>query len=44
MSDALPPSVAYNDFLRSLKERIRTAQVRAALAVNQEGVIEAKLS
>ncbi|HBB32664.1 MAG TPA: DUF1016 domain-containing protein [Cyanobacteria bacterium UBA8803] len=26
----------YEDFLRDLKERIRTAQVRAALAVNQE--------
>lgn len=26
----------YDDFLRDLKERIRTAQVRAALAVNQE--------
>ena len=27
---------AYHDFLRTLKERIRTAQVRAALSVNQE--------
>jgi predicted nuclease of restriction endonuclease-like (RecB) superfamily len=26
----------YDDFLRTLKERIRSAQVRAALAVNQE--------
>lgn len=26
----------YDDFLRSLKDRIRTAQVRATLAVNQE--------
>ena len=26
----------YDDFLRDLKDRIRTAQVRAALAVNQE--------
>ncbi len=30
---------AYDDFLRALKERIRTAQVRAALAVNQELVL-----
>jgi predicted nuclease of restriction endonuclease-like (RecB) superfamily len=29
----------YNDFLKSLKERIRTAQVRAALAVNRELVL-----
>lgn len=29
----------YNDFLRQLKERIRTAQVRAALAVNQELIL-----
>ncbi len=29
----------YNSFLRSLKERIRTAQVRAALAVNKELVL-----
>lgn len=29
----------YDDFLHSLKERIRTAQVRAALAVNQELVL-----
>jgi len=31
---SLPP--AYAEFLRSVKERIRTAQVRAAVAVNQE--------
>lgn len=30
---------AYEDFLRALKERIRTAQVRAALSVNQELVL-----
>ena len=29
----------YDDFLRSLKKRIRTAQVRAALAVNKELVL-----
>ena len=29
----------YEDFLRDLKERIRTAQVRAALAVNREMVL-----
>ncbi len=29
----------YDDFLRSLKERIQTAQVRAALAVNQELIL-----
>ncbi len=29
----------YDVFLRHLKERIRTAQVRAALAVNQELIL-----
>lgn len=29
----------YDDFLRELKHRIRTAQVRAALAVNQELIV-----
>ena len=29
----------YDDFLRDLKERIRTAQVRAALAINQELIV-----
>src|SRR2546429_6792249 len=29
----------YDEFLRGLKERIRTAQVRAALAVNRELVL-----
>src|SRR5436190_15817941 len=29
----------YDDFLRDLKERIRSAQVRAALAVNRELVL-----
>lgn len=33
------PSDAYNDFLSELKERIRSAQIRAALAVNQELVL-----
>lgn len=35
----LPQLAGYDDFLRGLKERIRTAQVRAALAVNQELVL-----
>ena len=29
----------YEDFLRDLKERIRTAQTRAALGVNRELVL-----
>lgn len=29
----------YDDFLRALKERIRSAQVKAALAVNQELIL-----
>ncbi len=29
----------YDDFLRDLKERIRSAQVRAVLAVNRELVL-----
>ena len=29
----------YDDFFRNLKERIRSAQVKAALAVNQELVL-----
>jgi DUF1016 N-terminal domain len=33
----LPPS--YHEFLQELKGRIRTAQVRAALAVNRELVL-----
>lgn len=32
----LIPSDAYNDFLSHLKERIRSAQIKAALAVNSE--------
>jgi len=35
---ALIPEV-YDEFLRGLKERIRTAQVKAALAVNRELVL-----
>lgn len=31
--------LGYDDFLRDLKDRIRTAQVRAALSVNQELVL-----
>jgi DUF1016 N-terminal domain len=34
-----PDSSNYETFLRSLKERIRTAQVWAALAVNRELVL-----
>lgn len=37
MSDLLPPG--YMEFLSGLKTRIRTAQVRAAVAVNQELVL-----
>ena len=40
MSDSLFSSPSdYDDFLRDLKERIRRAQVRAALAVNRELVL-----
>jgi predicted nuclease of restriction endonuclease-like (RecB) superfamily len=40
MSDSLfSPPPNYDDFLRDLKERIRRAQVRAALAVNRELVL-----
>jgi predicted nuclease of restriction endonuclease-like (RecB) superfamily len=39
MATNLPQLGEYNDFLKSLKERIRTAQVRAALAVNRELVL-----
>jgi predicted nuclease of restriction endonuclease-like (RecB) superfamily len=38
MADRLLPA-GYDDFLRELKERIRSAQVRAALAVNRELVL-----
>ena len=33
------PDVSYDDFLSDLKVRIRTAQVKAALAVNRELVL-----
>ena len=38
-NDQSPIVADYDDFLRELKERIRTAQVRAALAVNRELVL-----
>jgi predicted nuclease of restriction endonuclease-like (RecB) superfamily len=38
-ADKIETSRDYEDFLRALKERIRTAQVRAALAVNREIVM-----
>jgi predicted nuclease of restriction endonuclease-like (RecB) superfamily len=37
--DKLETSRDYEDLLRDLKERIRTAQVRAALAINKELVL-----
>ncbi|HLK59307.1 MAG TPA: DUF1016 N-terminal domain-containing protein, partial [Chthonomonadaceae bacterium] len=37
MSEPIPRG--YEDFLRDVKERIRTAQVRAALAVNRELIL-----
>ena len=40
MADKQSPIAAgYYEFLQELKERIRSAQVRAALAVNQELVL-----
>jgi predicted nuclease of restriction endonuclease-like (RecB) superfamily len=44
MTDDLSPNIlpvmdGYEEFLRGLKERIRTAQVKAALAVNRELVL-----
>ena len=41
LSDAAEPAplAGYDDFLRDLKDRIRAAQVRAALAVNRELVM-----
>ena len=44
MTDDLSPSILpiaddYEEFLRGLKERVRTAQVKAALAVNREMVL-----
>lgn len=39
MDEALQLAPGYDDFLRGLKGRIRTAQVKAALAVNRELVL-----
>lgn len=39
MKDALPSTPSYAALLKSIKERIQTAQVRAAAAVNQELVL-----
>lgn len=36
MTEHLSPVEGYDDFLRDLKERIRSAQVKAALAVSHE--------
>lgn len=38
-NDQSSKAAGYNDFLRELKERIRSAQVRAVLAVNRELVL-----
>ncbi|MCP2729965.1 PDDEXK nuclease domain-containing protein [Limnofasciculus baicalensis] len=39
MADSLSLPEDYNDFLRELKERIRSAKVRAALSINRELVL-----
>jgi predicted nuclease of restriction endonuclease-like (RecB) superfamily len=39
MADLFKPDLEYDRFLSDLKERIRTAQVRAALAINRELVL-----
>jgi predicted nuclease of restriction endonuclease-like (RecB) superfamily len=39
MVDNLSINEDYNNFLRQLKERIRNAQIRAALSVNRELII-----
>ena len=39
MADLIPNPKSYQDLLSLLKSQIRTAQVRAALAVNQELVL-----
>jgi predicted nuclease of restriction endonuclease-like (RecB) superfamily len=39
MADLAPNSKVYRDLLSLLKGRIRTAQVRAAIAVNQELIL-----
>ncbi len=38
-NDQSPIAAGYDDFLRDLKSRIRSAQVRAVLAVNRELVL-----
>jgi predicted nuclease of restriction endonuclease-like (RecB) superfamily len=39
MTESLIPPPTYDRFLKDLKQRIRTAQVKAALAINQEMVM-----
>ena len=39
MADLIPSSKSYQDLLTRLKNRIMTAQVRAAVAVNRELVL-----
>jgi hypothetical protein len=39
MADPIPNSKSYLELLAKLKEQIRTAQVKAALAVNNELVL-----
>ena len=39
MRDPLPSTPSYATLLKSIKERIQAAQVRAAVAVNQELVL-----
>jgi predicted nuclease of restriction endonuclease-like (RecB) superfamily len=39
MANKLSPMDGYDDFLRELKERIRSAQIKAALSVNRELVL-----
>ncbi|WP_413200016.1 DUF1016 N-terminal domain-containing protein, partial [Nostoc piscinale] len=39
MADKLLPTDGYDDFLRELKERIHSAQVKAALSINRELVL-----
>ncbi|HEX8244012.1 MAG TPA: DUF1016 N-terminal domain-containing protein, partial [Longimicrobium sp.] len=39
MATLLPVPEVYNEFLHALKERIRSAQLRAAVSVNRELVL-----
>lgn len=39
MTDELPLPAAYDPLLEELKEKIRTAQLRAVVAVNRELVL-----